>query len=317
MGIAAGMGIVALAGVAILVLRRRTRRITREVEGACPAEGQFLDVEGVRLHYVEAGEGPTLLLVHGLSGNGRNFTHSLVPALTDRFRVVVLDRPGAGYSDPLADAETGLFSQAALVARFIQAKGLERPLVLGHSLGGGLALALALNHPQQVRGLVLVAPLTHPQPLPPTVFLPLAIRPALLRRWVADVFAAPVGMLGRRHALRQVFAPDPVPEDFAYRGGAVLAMRPGSFYSASCELERVNHDLTRMLDAYPRLALPIGLLYGTEDPILDCRRHGDALHRHVPGIVYEQVPGQGHMLPVTAVDRVVSLVERIESQTKA
>ncbi len=298
-------------------LRALSARFVRQAEAACPPEGQFLDIAGRRVHYREEGDGPELLMIHGLTGNGRNLTYALAPALRAHFRVITLDRPGAGYSDPVADAETSLHGQASLVARFIEAKGLQRPLVLGHSLGGAVALALAIDHPRHVRGLVLVSALTHPQHLPPPVFLSLAVRPAFLRRWVAECLAVPLGMLGRRHILRQVFAPDPVPEDFALRGGGLLAMRPESFYAASCELQRINGDLRGMVAHYPRLTLPIGLIHGDRDPILALRGHGEAMAKRVPGLLFESVEGRGHMLPVNAVDRIVSLTRQVDSLAKS
>lgn len=289
-------------------------RINRRIERQVPINGRFLEVGGERIHYTDEGRGPALLMIHGLSGCGRNLTHSLAPALRERFRVITLDRPGSGYSTRARGAAADLSAQAALVAKFIHTLDLRQPLVLGHSLGGAVALSLALDHPQSVSGLILVAPLTHPQRMLPLVFLSLGVRPALLRRWMALTLAAPMAMLGRRGLVKAIFAPDPVPEDFAERGGGLLGMRSQNFYNASSEIAVVNRSLSEMVKRYPSLKLPVGLIYGSADPVLNYRKHGQAMVGKVPGLSLEIVQGRGHMLPISAVERVVELVEQVASQ---
>jgi pimeloyl-ACP methyl ester carboxylesterase len=122
-----------------------------------PPRGKFIDIDGVRLHYIDKGSGPTLLLIHGLAGQVLNFTHSLLSRLTHDFRVVILDRPGSGYSLRPDATLAPLAAQARIISRFCQALGLERPVIVGHSLGGVIALALALDHPEQVGALALIA----------------------------------------------------------------------------------------------------------------------------------------------------------------
>ena len=113
--------------------------------------------------------------------------------LGEHFRVVAVDRPGSGYSTRHAGTAADLPGQARQVASFIQTLDLDKPLVLGHSLGGAIALALALDHPHAVSGLILVAPLTHPQRLLPLVFMSLAIRPGWLRRFMSHTLTMPIG----------------------------------------------------------------------------------------------------------------------------
>jgi pimeloyl-ACP methyl ester carboxylesterase len=86
-----------------------------------------------------------------------NFTHSLLGRLNRDFRVVILDRPGSGYSTRPADAPATISAQARIISRFCEELELGRPLIVGHSLGGAIALALALNHPERVAGLALLA----------------------------------------------------------------------------------------------------------------------------------------------------------------
>ena len=293
-----------------------SRRMTRRIEAAVPINGRFVEVNGERFHYVEEGKGPPLVMIHGLMGSSRNLTYALSGQLREQFRVITLDRPGSGYSTRHKGTAADLSAQASQVAAFIDTLGLDKPLVLGHSLGGAIALALALDHPDAVSGLLLVAPLTHPQPTLPVVFWSLAVRPAWLRRWVAHTLTVPIGLLTRRAVVKGVFAPDPAPEDFATRGGGLLGMRPDNFYAASSEIALVNDYLPGMVKRYPQLTLPISLIYGAQDRVLDFRRHGQALADRVPGLKLQVVEGRGHMLPITATARVVEAVEHLAKRVR-
>ncbi|KTC62998.1 alpha/beta hydrolase [Pseudomonas fluorescens ABAC62] len=290
--------------------------MTRRIEAAVPINGRCIEVDGERFHYVEEGKGPPLVMIHGLMGSSRNLTYALSGQLREHFRVITVDRPGSGYSTRHKGTAADLPAQARQIAAFISALGLEKPLVLGHSLGGSISLALALDHPESVSGLVLVAPLTHPQPRLPVVFWSLAVRPAWLRRWVAHTLTVPMGLLTRRSVVKGVFAPDAAPDDFATRGGGLLGMRPDNFYAASSEIALVNDSLPDMVKRYSQLTLPIGLIYGARDKVLDFRTHGQALADKVPGLKLQVVEGRGHMLPITATERVVEAVLQLAKRAR-
>ncbi len=307
---------VAAAAGASAVLWGFSAWMTRRIEAAVPINGRFVEVDGERFHYVEEGKGPPLVMIHGLMGSSRNLTYALSGQLREHFRVITLDRPGSGYSTRRKGTAADLPAQARQIAAFINVLGLDKPLVLGHSLGGAISLALALNHPAAVSGLVLVAPLTHPQPTLPLVFWSLAVRPAWLRRWVAHTLTVPMGLLTRRSVVKGVFAPDTAPEDFATEGGGLLGMRPDNFYAASSEIALVNDFLPDMVERYPQLTLPIGLIYGARDKVLDFRQHGQALADKVPGLKLQLVEGRGHMLPITATARVVEAVLSVAKRAR-
>ncbi|MGY2374121.1 alpha/beta fold hydrolase [Pseudomonas sp. SDO524_S393] len=290
--------------------------MTRRIETAVPINGRFVEVGDERFHYVDEGKGPPLVMIHGLMGSNRNLTYALSGQLREHFRVITLDRPGSGYSTRHTGTATDLPAQARQIAAFIKTLDLDKPLVLGHSLGGAIALALALDHPHAVSGLVLVAPLTHPQPRLPLVFWSLAVRPAWLRRWVSRTLTVPMGLLTRRSVVRGVFAPDQAPEDFATRGGGLLGMRPDNYYAASTEIAQVNDHLPGMVKRYGQLTLPIGLVYGARDAVLDFRKHGQALADKVPGLKLHLVEGRGHMLPITATARVTEVVRQVAKRVR-
>jgi len=301
----------ALAGLALLGLGLAaafTWMIACRVEALLPPKGRFVEVAGARLHVVdtgnEAGAGAAILMIHGLGGQLSHFTHGVAGRLERDFRVVAVDRPGAGYSRWNADndaAGAGLSAQAAALAALIERLGLQRPLVVGHSLGGAVALTLALEHPQCVGGLALIAPLTHMLEQVPPVFKGLTIASPWLRRLVARTLAVPASIRNGRAALAQVFGPETAPADFATRGGALLGLRPGAFLAASSDVRAVQAELPALQARWRELRLPLRVLYGKDDRILDWRVHGQALADRLPATQLELVEG-GHMLPVTRPD---------------
>ena len=166
----------------------------RRIEKAVPPQGGFLDLDGERLHVLDEGAGPPVVLIHGLSGQMGNFTHSLVGRLTGDFRVVAFDRPGSGYSTRAPGAPAGVRDQAATLAKAIRMLNLERPVIVGHSLGGAVALAVALDHPDCVGAVALISPATHPV-IGAARAVPRPRRQApRLRRFVAWTLATPGGL---------------------------------------------------------------------------------------------------------------------------
>ena len=281
----------------------------RRVEKALPPRGKFLDLDGARIHYLDKGSGPAILLVHGLGGQMGNFAYGVVERLTNEFRVVVIDRPGSGYSTRASDDAAHLAPQAAYVAQFIRKLGLERPLLVGHSLGGAIALRVALDHPETISALALIAPLTHVPPQVPEPFRPLDIDSKLVRRLLAWTVATPIGILRGATVLKQIFHPDPVPADFPIRGGGILGLRPPSFCNVSADLVAADADLDSMVERYPTIRMPVAILYGTSDNILDYRFHGEAMQSKVPELQLKLVEGRGHMLPVSTPDLTANFIK--------
>ncbi len=279
----------------------------RRAEAQVPVDGQFLDVEGARLHYVDQGSGPAIVMVHGLGGQLRNFSYALADLLTPHYRVILIDRPRSGYSTVATGTEPGIVDQAAIIARAIAALGLEKPLLVGHSLGGAISLALALDHPHAVRALALIAPLTQPQEKVPPMFRGLQARSKGSRTFTSHVLGVPMGQLTSRAVVKQVFAPEPVPADFGTRGGGVLALRPGNINASSFEISAANAEMTRIARRYRELKLPVSILFGREDHVLDHHLNGVVTTEHIANATLDLVDG-GHMLPVTQPERTAAFV---------
>src|SRR5688500_17738225 len=157
---AKALGIIAL--LLLLVLGASAlwvNRLAARAERAYPARGRFLSGEGVRLHHVDTGipgtERAAVVLIHGNPGSVHDF-EPLIPALAASRRVIAVDRPGHGYSERPDIASASPSAQARVIRVALAELGVQRPILVGHSWGGSVALAYALDFPTDVGGLVLL-----------------------------------------------------------------------------------------------------------------------------------------------------------------
>jgi len=295
-----------------------TAYTARKVEAAVPPCGRFIEIDGQRLHYVDTGgTRPAIVMIHGLGGTLWNYTYALVDKLSGEFRVIAVDRPGSGYSARPDDAPAKLSAQADTLANFMRALGLKQPLLVGHSLGGALSLAIALDHPDSAGALALIAPLTQAQDDVPEPFQGLDVTSPMIRKIVAWTLAIPMSIRNAPKLLKIVFGPDAVPADYPTRGGGLLGLRPKSFYNTSSDLVAASEDLPGMMKRYGGLTIPLGMLFAKGDLILDCRRQGEAMKQQCPALDLVLLDGHGHMLPLTAPDATADLIRRVAARQLA
>lgn len=302
-----------LTGCGAIVDQRIETRV-RDAREAYPPQGEFVRIDGRRVHYVQAGAGPDLVLLHGASGNLRDFTTGFADRLTDRYRVTIFDRPGLGYSDP-DPATTGPFdaraegprAQAALLHRAAETLGLRREIVLGHSYGGAVAMAWALDHDPAAA--VIVSGATEPWPggLGPLYTL---TGTSLGGATVVPLISAfaPEALVERAIAL--VFAPQDPPPGYARDIGAALALRPETFRTNAQQVKSLRPHLVEMAPRYPDLDLPIELVHGTADDVVPIDIHSGPLSRQVPGARLTRLDGIGHMPHHAAPEEVVAAIDR-------
>lgn len=290
----------------------KTRRLAKQAEIAVPQAGQIMPVSEGAIHFVELGDpnAPPLVLIHGLSGQLQHFTYAMAQDLARDFRVIVPDRPGCGYSrrdrDDLADPS----AQARMLWQFLDAVVVTRPIVVGHSLGGAVALAMALDRPGQIKALGLIAPLTHPTPDAPDSFKGLRVHSPWLRRFLGHTLAVPMAERTAETVLEQVFTPDPCPSDFLTDAGAALGLRPQAYISASADLVAAETAMPEQCTAYAHAALPPGaVLFGDKDAVLNYQAQGTIMENY--GFSVEILPDRGHMLPITMADTCNSFVRDV------
>ncbi|MBV7379265.1 alpha/beta fold hydrolase [Maritimibacter dapengensis] len=298
-------------GVIVLIAMRKTRELARAAETAVPPNGRFVKISTGRLHYVEAGQGPSVLVIHGLGGQLRSLSHWLAEPLSRRFRVVFVDRPGMGYSDRPDSASARIDDQAGYMEEVIDTLDLGRTIVVGHSLGGAIACALALRCPEKIAGLALVAPLLRPSTTQTKAFAALGVKGDGMRRFIAQSFAVPTTAKNQDVTRDEVFGPDPIPRDYTVAGGGLLSLRPRTFFNTSRDYVSVGEVMPAQWKRYDEIVCPVRVIYGTEDRILDYKEQGVEVSERYRHFKLTTLPGKGHMIPLTAPQEVVKVIEDV------
>jgi pimeloyl-ACP methyl ester carboxylesterase len=287
----------------------------RDAERKYQPIGRFLDVGGVRLHYIERGQGEPLVLIHGNGTMIQDFTVSgLVDRLASHYRVIVIDRPGYGYSTRPRQLWTPR-AHARLFRTALARLGVERATVYGHSWGTLVAVALALEFPAFVRGLVLGSGYYHPT-VRADVFLfsPPAI-PV-----IGDAMRYTISPLVARAILpgliKQMFAPAAVPEPFERLFPKELMLRPSQLRAAAEDAALMTPSAAELEQHYRELTMPLTIITGADDQIADVGRQSERLHRELAGSEFIALPGLGHMIHHLAPDAVVSAIDRVAERSR-
>jgi pimeloyl-ACP methyl ester carboxylesterase len=306
------LALLALFALTLACLALFTAYTAWQVERLLPSAGRFLDIDGARIHYLDLGEGPPIVFIHGLAGQLQHFTYALTGRLVSGHRLIVFDRPGSGYSVPRPAGTAGIRAQAAILAKAIEMLKLDKPLIVGHSLGGAVSLAIAQDYPKLAGGLALIAPLTHPVAAPPEAFKAMEIRPAFLRWLISWTLAVPMTIRATERLLALVFAPEKGPDDFGTKAGGLLGLRPCAFRAASEDLLAAPRDLPGLVRRYSEIGIPVRVLYGTKDAVLNCKVHGLPMEAAIPHSHLQLLEHRGHMLPLTAPGETAKFVLQTE-----
>ncbi|CAG9173164.1 Haloalkane dehalogenase [Cupriavidus pinatubonensis] len=280
------------AGTASLWVNHRARKAER----LHPPVGRSMQVDGGALHYAEMGDGPPVLLLHGNGVRLEDFIAcGLFDALARRHRVIAIDRPGFGHSErPRGRLWTPL-AQAALFRRLLERIGVERPVIVGHSWGTLVAVEMGLCAPTDVSGLVLVSGYYYPTARA-DVWLNLPGATPLIGD-VLDHTVLPLAWrLTLNRAVRLMFAPAPVPDNFFEVVSREMILRPRQIRAASEDAVYLVPAARRLQKRYADLTMPVTLVAGEGDMIVDPSRQSARLHREIRQSELILTPGVGHMV---------------------
>ena len=308
------VGLAVLAGCGVAVDRRATAR-EAAAEARYPPIGQIIEVDGSRVHAFVEGQGPDVILLHGASGNLRDFSFSLSHALARNYRVIAFDRPGLGWSDDLGAAGSSPLVQAAVLQKAARKLGVRHPIVLGHSYGGAVAMAWALTDPDTA-GLVLVSGATMPWPGGLGTWYDITAS-RLGGATVVPLITAFAGEGRAQAAVDWIFAPDAVPAGYLEYVGAGLTLRRESLRINARQVNGLKPYLEMMQPEYARLTLPVEILHGTADTIVPAKVHAIPLSKLLPNAKLTLVEGGGHMLHHAHPDIVLAAVARVAARVAA
>jgi len=303
--------IVVVTIVALAALAALTWAGTAAIERANPPSGRFVDVAGGRLHIVELGavDAPPVVLLHGASGNLADMRLALGDRLAARYRVVLVDRPGHGWSDrPGGATDASPAAQAELIHEALAVLRIRRPIVLGHSWSGALATAYALAFPDEMSGLVLLAPVTHPWPGGIGWINDVAALP-VIGGLIARTLILPAGYFMLNPGVAAVFRPDRPPPDYSARTAVAMLLRPREFIANAQDLAGLKEFVRAQSPRYGEIKMPVAIISGDRDPVVYTDIHSRAIALQVPHASLTVLPGVGHMVQYVATDLVVGAID--------
>ncbi len=186
--------------------------------------------------------------------------------------------------------------------------------MVGHSLGGAIALTLAVEHPEAISGIALLAPLTHLETRTRQRFDLLYIPSRLLRRIIAYTVGIPASLKFAEPTMKFIFGPQPLPADYMVAGGGWLGLRPAHFHATSTDVVAVEQDLGGVEQRYGEIVMPAGILFGSADRVIGMAIHGEPMRDRIGGLDFEAVDGLGHMPQFAAPEQVVAFIKRIAAR---
>jgi pimeloyl-ACP methyl ester carboxylesterase len=261
-------------------------------------QDHFVTVKGRRVHYLEAGAGPTIVLIHGNAGNVDDFSYRAIRVLCTDYKIVAVDRPGHGKSDRLNEKPEQLESQAALLHETLTSLGIKRPILIGHSWGASLALAYAVHYQDDIASMVLLAPAAYAEKEESWWWMSTFVKPPV----IGDVTLG----LGRlffaksmlKKELKHAFYPQDVPED--YLKSATASWLGHKQLRAYLEDEwKLNESLKKLSHHYSEIHVPVVIVTGDADKICPPQENAYPLKAAIRNSQLVELKHMGHEIPQT------------------
>jgi len=307
----------------VLVLFVASRYLAYSIEQQFPPIGEFRTVGGIKMHFtdhradVETDHYP-VVFIHGASGNLRDLEAPLLAQLEGTARLVFVDRPGHGYSERGNDADIHLpWGQARAISLLLDELGIEKAIIVGHSLGGSIAAAFGVNYPERTAGLVFLAPATHPWPgAGVTWYYDIADLP-VIGRLFNELVAVPAGILKYAVSVDGVFKPNKTPRKYKERSGTMLVLRPDVFRYNARDVKSLYGAVSEISPRYREITAPTSILTGDKDDVVLANIHSIGLERDIKGSKLIWIKNEGHMPAWTHPELVADEIHRVNREALA
>jgi pimeloyl-ACP methyl ester carboxylesterase len=270
---------------------------------------KFVTVDGTRLHFVIRGAGRPVVLIHGNPGSAQDWTRVFGPLVASH-RLIAFDRPGHGRSERPKHVDATVEVQARLLHDALKQLHVERPIIVGHSWGGALAMVYAITYPKEVAGVVLVAPAVYESQDGVSLLTSLPAVP-VIGDAVNFVLTPLFGAAVIRKELKKAFSPDPVPKNYL-RSVISEWTRSKKVKAYSLDEASLNDSLKKFSPRYPEITVPVSILTGDSDLIVSEKEQADRLHQALPKSHLIVLPKTGHQIPFTRPQVVVDEIERVQ-----
>jgi pimeloyl-ACP methyl ester carboxylesterase len=305
------VAVIVVAALAVLALLTQAGVVL--VQRAHPAPGKMIEVAGAALHIVDIGPrdaaGPPMVMLHGASSNLEGMRHPVGERLAKDHRVILIDRPGHGWSTRANLADSTPAIQGRMIDEALSKLGVAKAIFVAHSWAGALGLRIALDYPQRVAGLVMLAPVAYPWPGGVGQYNNIVDTP-VIGPLLAYTITLPLGYFLAGPGARGVFLPQTMPDGYLENTATLLLLRPREFLANARDLVTLKAEVAAQAPRYGEIKAPLVILSGDEaDKTVSTRIHSRPLASTVKNAKLIVLPGVGHMVQNAVPDLVISEIE--------
>lgn len=293
--------------------RLKQRYLASRVAHQYPqAISRFVTVDDTRLHFVIKGSGRPVVLIHGNPGSCQDWARLYGP-LSSRYCGFAFDRPGHGHSERPNQRRITVDVQAQMLHAALKELNVKQPILVGHSWGGSLSLAYAVEFPDDLAGLVLLAPAAYESDDGVSFLTRLPALP-FIGDLINFLFTPLLGASVVREDLQKAFAPDPVPKHYLRH---VLSewTRPKKVKWYSVDDALLNESLPKFTPRYSDIRVPVVIVTGDSDLIVPAKENAHRLYEALPYAELVVLEKTGHQIPFTRPDAVVDAIDRVAAKT--
>jgi pimeloyl-ACP methyl ester carboxylesterase len=295
---------------ALVMLALITQAVVIALQHIHPPRGANIGVAGAVLNVVEIGprEGPPVVLIHGASSNLEAMRKPLGDMLATKYRVILINRPGHGWSTREREADSTPAIQGRMIDEALTKLGVGPAILVVHSWAGALGARMTLDYPERVAGLVMLAPVAYPWPGGVGWYNELVTTP-VIGPLLAYTITMPLGFFVTEQGARNVFLPQAMPENFIRDTATLLLLRPREFLANARDLVTLKEAVREQAPRYSEIKAPTVVISGDVDKTVSMARHSLPFAKAVQGTKLIVLPGVGHMIQNVAPDVVVAEIE--------
>jgi len=301
---------------ALFVLALATQAGVIVLQHRFPAQGKAIEVTGAVLNVVDIGprdaSGPPIVLIHGASSNLEAMRRPLGDRLATHHRVILIDRPGHGWSSVTGENAATPAAQGRMIEEALEKLDVGPVILVVHSWAGALGARMAIDYPARVAGLVMLAPVAYPWPGGVGWYNELVTKP-VIGRLLAYTITLPLGYFLTESGARSVFLPQVMPDDFVTNTATPLLLRPREFLANARDLVRLKQAVREQAPRYGEISAPTVLISGDVDKTVSTDIHSRPFAAAVANARLIVLPSVGHMVQDAAPDLVIREIEALTS----
>jgi pimeloyl-ACP methyl ester carboxylesterase len=304
--------ILAIVVAALAVLALITQAGVFALQRAYPARGRMIEVAGATLNVVDIGPrgapGPPVVMIHGASSNLEVMRQPLGEMLARNHRVILIDRPGHGWSTRARRQDSTPAIQGRMIDEALEKLGLGPAILVVHSWSGALGARMALDYPRRVAGLVMLAPVAYPWRGGVGWYTKLVAIP-VIGPLLAYTITLPLGYFLAESGARGVFLPQVMPDGFVGNTATALLLRPREFLANARDIVTLRAAVEEQAPRYADIRVPTVVISGELDKTITTNIHSRPFAKAVPNAKLIVLPDVGHMVQNAAPELVISEIE--------